>query len=27
MYVEISVGRYHRSCATVSTVKKYRGSR
>jgi len=22
-----SVGRYHRLCATVSTVKKYRGTR
>jgi len=25
--VHTSVGRYHRLCATVSTVKKYRGTR
>ena len=25
--VRVSVGRYHRLCATVSTVKKYRGTR
>jgi len=24
---QANVGRYHRLCATVSTVKKYRGTR